>query len=270
MAGRDTPRSWRAGAALLAVAGAAWAAAPAAAQYPEPPDAPRVNPCPGPNAAVLLCPDLRMAPPRNLYVSKAKGKLLLHAENDIQSRGEGPLEIRGERAGKRTMTTHQAIYRTTSPKPRLYDSPGTLVFYPIPGQGRYWKFHKAALFALWSLDASGARVERVRKGPKLDYCFRDLKRTDPSKRSPKNRVYPACSQDRNERKRTLGTSVGWSDIYPESYHQNFIDVTGLSGCFEFVLTADPSDAFYENDEENNSGSLRVRLPASPKGKVKGC
>jgi hypothetical protein len=272
MARRDNRTGWRrrtvlASAGALACA-AAWAGA-ATAQYPEPPAEPRVNPCTGPQAGALLCPDLLMAPPRELYVHKHGGKVLLHAANDIRSRGEGPLEIRGERASKRTMTTRQAIYRTSG-KPRLYDSPGTLVFYPIPGQGGYWKFHKAALFTLWSLDDAGERVERVRKGPKLDYCFRDLKRTDPSKRSPNKRVYPACSQNPNEKRRTLGTSVGWSDIYPASYYQNWISVKGLSGCFDFVMTADPSDAFYENDEDNNSNSRRVRLPADKKGRVRGC
>ncbi len=270
MKGRDTPLVRRAGVAALALAaGLAFAAAPTAAQYPEPPDEPRVNPCIGAAAADLFCPDLLMAPPREMYVMKSRGRVLLHAENDIRSWGEGPLEIRGTRDSKRTMAVDQAIYRANG-KVRLYDSPGSLVFYPIPGQGGYWKFHRAALFTLWSLDDEGNRVERVRKGPKVDYCFRDLERSQPSKRSPNKRVYPACSQNPKAKKRTLGTSVGWSDVYPADYYQNWISVKGLSGCFEFVMTADPSDAFYENDEENNSGSRRVLLPANKKGKVGKC
>ena len=210
-----------------------------------------------------------MAPPREMFVSSGGGKILLHATNDIRSRGEGPLEIHGTRQSPRYMTVRQAIHRRTG-KPESYDTAGRLVFYNIPGQGPYWKFQDAALFEIWSLDASGARAQRLRKGPKLSYCFRDLKRTDPSGRSPRNRVYPACSQRAGIKKRTLGTSVGWSDIYPSSYYQNWIDVKGLRGCFEFVMTADPRNRLFENDEDNNEGSTRVRLPASKKGKVRGC
>ena len=33
---------------------------------------------------------------------------------------------------------------------------------------------------------------------------------------------------------TLGTSVGWADVYPSTYPDNWIDVTGLRGCFAVV------------------------------------
>lgn len=256
--------------ALAASAAAALGAlaTPAAGQYPGGgPVAP--NPCMGPDAAALLCPDLQMAPPREMFTSKGGGKILLHATNDIRSRGEGPLEVRGTRISKRQMSVRQAIHRRSG-KPKLFDTNARLAFYDIPGQGPYWKFHFAALFEVWSLDSAGNRLERVRKGPKVNYCFRDLERTKPSARSPREMVYPACSQDPRKRKRTLGTSVGWSDIYPSTYYQNWINVKGLRGCFDFVLTADPQNNLYENDEANNAGSRRIRLPATNKGEVRGC
>ncbi|MGZ5358972.1 MAG: hypothetical protein ACXWF9_08250 [Solirubrobacterales bacterium] len=258
----------RVGAALVVAAALAASAAPAVGQYPGAgPVAP--NPCVGADAAELLCPDLRMAPPREMFTSSGGGKVLLHAANDIQSRGEGPLEIRGTRISKRRMSVRQAIHRSTG-GPRLFETNARLIFYDIPGQGPYWKFHFAALFEIWSLDSAGNRLERVRKGPKVNYCFRDLERTQPSARSPRRMVYPACSQEAGKRKRTLGTSVGWSDVYPSTYHQNWVNVRGLRGCFDFVLTADPQNHLYENDESNNAGSRRIRLPASGKGKVRGC
>lgn len=256
-------------AGMLAATALLCGAAPAHAQYPTPkPTAPAPNPCTGPDAADLLCPDLRMGPPSELFTSSGGGKVLLHATNDIRSRGEGPLEIRGTRSSKRYMSVRQAIYRRSG-KVRLFDTPARLVFYNIPRQGPYWKFHFAALFQIWSLDANGQRSKLLRKGPKVSYCFRDLKRTKGGGRSPKKRVYPACSQRRGERKRTLGTSVGWSDIYPSSYYQNWINVKGLRGCFEFAMIADPRNQLFENDEDNNEGSRRVRLPAR-KGKVRAC
>ena len=267
MAGRRALR--RVGPAAIAASAVAALAAPAPGQYPGSGGPVQSNPCVGPNANVLLCPDLLMAPPREMFTSSGGGKVLLHATNDIQSRGEGPLEIRGTRIGKRQMSVRQAIHRLGAGT-KLYDTNGRLAFYNIPGQGPYWKYHFAALFEIWALDDAGNRVERVRKGPKVNYCFRDLKRTKPSARSPRNRVYPACSQDPRKKKRTLGTSVGWSDIYPSTYYQNWINVKGLSGCFDFVMTADPQNNLYENDEANNSGSARIRLPASAKGKIAPC
>ena len=59
---------------------------------------------------------------------------------------------------------------------------------------------------------------------------------------------------------TLGTSVGWSDIYPATYHQNWIDVTGLRGCYAFFHVADPKNHIREYNEKNNRGRVYVRLP----------
>lgn len=232
------------------------------------PEIERPNPCIGELAAFLLCPDLLMAAPYGMYVTRGGGKVLLHATNNIKSRGEGPLEVRGRRTGRRKMAVKQVIHTIDGGK-LLFETDGELVFFNVPKQGPFWKFHEAARFELWSLGAAGERVRMVRTGPKLNYCYRDLKRTAPSPRSPRKRVYPACSQDPRKRGRTLGTSVGWSDIYPAKYHQNWINVRGLRGCFEFVHRFDPDDYVFENNEANNEGSRRIRLP--PKGRtVRGC
>jgi len=248
--------------ALLATAIAAVATAgagSASAQTPAPPPTPLPNPCLDPlQAAELRCPDLQMAPPRDMFVTK-RGKVLLHATNDIRSRGEGPLEIRGTRTSRRYMSVRQAIH--TDGGRRYFDTGGELIFYFIPKQGHYWKFEDAAKFELFEIDpVTDARGGLVRTGPKLNYCFRDLKRTGAG--GPKKRVYPGCSQEPKLKGRTLGTSVGWSDIYPADYHENWINVQGLSGCFEFVMTVDPRNHLFENDEANNEGSVRIRLPAS--------
>ena len=242
-------------------------AAGAGAQYPDPEQTVRPNPCVDPvEGPELRCPDLLMAPPRDLNLTR-RGKPLLHATNDIRSRGDGPLEIRGRRTSKRYMSVRQAIH-TASGGVRTFDTDGELIFYRVPNQGPFWKFEDAAKFELFEVDgATGERGERVRTGPKLNYCFRDLKRT--GKGGPRNRKYPGCSQDPSIKKRTLGTSVGWSDIYPSSYYENWINVKGLKGCFDFVMTADPKNLLFEDNEDNNEGARRVRLPASG-SKVRGC
>jgi subtilase family serine protease len=74
-------------------------------------------------------------------------------------------------------------------------------------------------------------------------------------------VYPACNQNPRIERVVLGTSVGWSDIYPAGYPEQWIDVTGLRGRFAYVHIADPEDGIYESNEENNESEVIVRLPS---------
>jgi hypothetical protein len=212
----------------------------------------------------LRCPDLQMRAPFDLRTTKTRdGRTLLHAANAILSVGRGPVSLRGSRPpGSRTMTVRQRIY-TTSGSFITLQSQGSIVFKKIPGQGGYWKFANAARFDLWT---QGPGRQLVRTGPKLVYCFRDLQRLRPSARSPRTRVFSGCSQDRNRRSVRLGTSVGWADVYPATYHENYVDVTGLRGCFALWQTVDPTNVIAETDELNNASRTIVLLrpPRQPR------
>ena len=209
----------------------------------------------------LKCPDFTMSPPENLFLTRTrKGRLRLHAGNSLNSVGDGPAELRGRRETRWTMSAQQVIYRRGGGKMML-NTGAHLVFKRIPGQYRYWKYFKAARFELWKLDKQGRRIKRVEVGPKVSYCLRDLQRRNPQlPGSPRNWVYPACNQEFDKQRVTLGTSVGWSDVYPSTYHEQWIDVTGRRGCFAYVHIADPRNHMYEYDEDNNEGEKIVRLP----------
>ena len=220
------------------------------------------NPClDEAKARRLLCPDLEMSPPFNMFVSRTRGgDVRLHAGNSIDSVGRGPAELRGRRTSRWKMRARQAVYRRGGGR-RMLDTGARLVFKAIPGQYRYWKFFRAARFELWRLDARGRRKKLVRVGPKVSYCLRDLQRRNPQlRRSPRRFHYPACSQDFGRKRVTLGTSVGWSDVYPSTYHEQWLNVTGLRGCFAYVHIADPRNGIYESNERNNEGETVVRLP----------
>ncbi|MDQ2622785.1 MAG: hypothetical protein M3Y45_07075, partial [Actinomycetota bacterium] len=78
--------------------------------------APQGDPCRTPKvAAKLLCPDLRIARPSHIWADRktVRGRVLLRATNDIQSRGTGPMELRGRRDRARSMNVTQAIRRKT-------------------------------------------------------------------------------------------------------------------------------------------------------------
>lgn len=201
-----------------------------------------------------------MGVPADLYVQRTpKGHVLLRATNNVKSRGKGPVMLRGRRTGRIEMSARQHIYRTDGSQ-LVAKTGAELYFKYIPGQGHYWKMRDAARFELWSLDATNHRDRLVRTGPKVYYCLRDLKHTSPGPRSPRGRLFPHCSQDRGKRSVTLGTSPGWSDVYPSTYHEQWIDVTGLRGCFAYVHRADPHNHIFESNETNNDSQRIVRLP----------
>lgn len=248
---------------MLIAAGLLAAASPAVA-------APDENPCLKRNAArVLLCPDLQMSPPYDMYLSRSRsGRLRLHAANSINSVGRGPAELRGRRSSRWIMRARQVVYKRGGGK-RWLDTGARLGFKAIPGQYRYWKYKQAAKFELWRLDKRGRRVKLARRGPKVSYCLRDLQRRyGHLPRSPSRFQYPACSQDFRARRVTLGTSVGWSDVYPSTYYEQYLYVDKLRGCFAYVHEADPKNGIYESDETNNAAETIVRLPYT--GSTRGC
>jgi hypothetical protein len=219
------------------------------------------NPCTGPEAAQLLCPNLRIDTPSDLYVERAGRQMRLRATSDVQSRGLGPMELRGRRTGEVTMETSQRIYRAGGGHIDL-PSGATLRFTGVGYYfgGSYWKVHQLARFELRRATPAGELGEVVRTGPKLNYCLRDLDRTRPGRRSPPRRHYLACSQNRLQDRVTLGTSVGWSDVYPAPYDKQWIDVAGLRGCFALTMTVDPLELLFESHEGDNSSQRLVRLP----------
>ncbi len=219
----------------------------------------------------LRCPDLIMSAPSKLHFDRTTlpGHVLLRATSSINNRGQGPLEVRGHREGAHRWAVYQAIYDRKG-RPHLFKTAATLVFKYVPGERygfptiesfSYWKFRHAAAFQLWSIDSRRNAVRLVRKGPKVDYCLRDLLRTAPSPRSPRALVYPACSQDPNVKRDVLGTSVGWTDSYPYEYPQQWIDVTGLRGRFAYVQVADPDRLLIESNHKNDISETYVQLPS---------
>jgi hypothetical protein len=216
-----------------------------------------------------------MRRPFGLEVERtSRGRVLLRAGNSIENVGAGPASLRGRRVsrGSKFMPAVQLLRRRDGGT-RSVDTGGRLEYKFGHLERHYWKFHDAARFELFALDATGTRSTLVRTGPKVAYCLRDLERTRSSLRgSPRREVYPACSTNRARRAVTLGTSVGWSDTYPPAYPEQWIDVTGLRGCFAYVHTADPENAIWESDEGNNVAQVVVRLPyrrSSPRGSCPG-
>lgn len=219
------------------------------------------NPCLGPAARYLLCPNLRIGKPADLYLDYGGGRALLRATSDVESRGRGPIELRGHRNGWHTMRVNQRIHRVGGGR-LVLPTRATLHFTNVGSYfgGSYWKVHQLARFELYRVGPKRRIGRLVRTSPKLNYCLRDLERTGPGRRSPHDRHYPGCDQDPYTDAVTLGTSVGWSDIYPADYDKQWIQVGGLRGCFAFTMTVDPQHLLYESNEHDNTSRRLVRLP----------
>jgi hypothetical protein len=237
--------------ALAVLAATLVLAAPAAAT-PE-------NPCTRPEAAQLLCPNLRIGTPSEMYVEDYEGKTILRATSDVESRGRGPIEVRGRRDGPKSIKVGGGHITVRTNASLHFTDVGEYF------GGSYWKVHQLARFELRKVKGDGTLGPVVRTSPKLNYCLRDLERTRPGKRSPRTRHYPGCNQDPSIKRDVLGTSVGWSDIYPADYDEQYIDVSGLRGCYVFQMTVDPKHLLFESNEKDNSSHRRVRLPFTGAG-----
>jgi hypothetical protein len=268
------PRPIRTAAPLAVVALIAVAGVASGAPEPPPGKPPQraqvdENPCLTKRVHRLRCPDLVMKRPWGMYSEIVGRRTYLRAGNSIDSVGRGPVELFGVRNGPRTMRARQRIYRRAGGKIGVRTG-ARLQFKLAHLQRRWWKYHHAARFELWRLNRDGRRKRMVRVGPKVSYCLRDLRRTRPRlPRSPRREVYPACNTSPLKEKVTLGTSVGWSDIYPPAYPEQWINVTGLRGCFAYVHIADPRNGIFESNEDNNESQVIVRLPWRGTGK-RGC
>ncbi|HSR94328.1 MAG TPA: lysyl oxidase family protein [Solirubrobacterales bacterium] len=219
------------------------------------------DPCESSEARHLLCPNLRIGKPSELYVDYSGGRVLLRATSNVESRGKGPMELRGHRDGWHSMRVNQRIHRVGGGR-LVLRTRATLHFTDVGAYfgGSYWKVHQLARFELRRVGHGGRTGPVLRTSPKLDYCLRDLERTRPGRRSPVHAHYPGCNQDPHTDAVTLGTSVGWSDVYPADYDKQWIDVSGLRGCFAFTMTVDPEHLLFESNEHDNTSRRLVRLP----------
>jgi hypothetical protein len=251
--------------AAICWAAALWAAAPAQATLDP-------NPCLTVFAKGLRCPDIVMDRPWGVYLDRttSPGRSLLRAGNAIESIGKGPVELHGVRYSRVYMHARQRIYKRGGGF--ITARTGAKLRFKLAHLSRYWwKFFDAASFQLWRLDDQGVRTRRVRTGPKVSYCLRDLSHTRswlPG--TPYLPHYPACSNNAALRRDVLGTSVGWADVYPPDYPEQWIDVTGLRGCFAYVHVADPGNGVYESNEHDNKSQVIVRLPYNSRDRRGGC
>ena len=209
----------------------------------------------------MRCPNLRIGPPSGNLREHGGGRALLRATSDVRSRGLGPIELHGRRDGLHRMSVRQRIYRKGAGHLDVPPTRASLHFTnsaptsaAATGRSTSWPTSSSGPSTVTTACCAASAAAQAQLLPG------DIERTRAGKRSPELRHYPACNQNPYEDRVTLGTSVGWSDIYPANYDKQWIPVGGLRGCFAFVMTVDPYGLLFESDENDNTSRRLVHLP----------
>ena len=224
------------------------------------------TPAPARGPAHLLCPNLRIGPPHDLYVdSDGSGgrRALLRATSDVRSRGRGPMELRGRRDGP-ALDAGQPAHLQGRRRPHRRPHRATAALHRRRRLLRrpYWKVHELARFELWSLgDHRRHAAPASASARSSTTACATSSGPGPGGARPTTATTPAATRTPTRTGVTLGTSVGWSDIYPADYDKQWIDVTGLRGCFAFVMTVDPQHLLFESERaRQHLVGACVRLP----------
>ena len=219
-------RAARSSEATIPAAGIAWRVRPARRSLaalllghrrrrvraaPRPP-----TPAKGPEAAASARPDLRIGRPPNSTSEHAGGRVRLRATSDVRSRGKGPMELRGHRDGWRSMRVNQRIHRSGGGR-LVLRTRASLHFTDVGSTSA------AATGGCTSSPTSSCRADAPRGQCRARWSHQpeaQLLPARPRAHSPRaaarraSRHYPGCDQNPYPTAVTLGTSVGWSDIYP--------------------------------------------------------
>jgi hypothetical protein len=209
-----------------------------------------------------LLPDLEQRAPAGLVVVQAGRSFRLGFASSTENRGRGPLVIHGIRPAGKPMTAHQIVELRGGAK-RVVAYVGGLS-YELHRPHHHWhlesfvryELHRARDFAL---------VVRDRK---TGFCLID-RWGQVSPRIPEAgppRFVGDCGAGEPDARRVVqGTSVGYVDRYPASFHGQELDLTGLyAGRYVLVHRANPSRAMRELTYSDDAASVLLEL-AWPNG-----
>jgi hypothetical protein len=211
-------------------------------------------------APALLYPDLRALPPSEVRLdSRTVGgetRYAVRFTTTIWNAGEGPLELRGESSGDKTLAYQ-----------RIYDDAGGYTErlageFAYHDEHNHWHFENFAQYELWPKSeydrwlTSGRQDGQPRwrgsktTGLRESFCVRDSDQVAALPTSPADKVYDACDQE------LQGISVGWGDSYPFFLAGQWILLGSTpleDGDYVLRVVADPGNLLYESENGANAG-----------------
>lgn len=217
---------------------------------------PRTSPSPMPLDPSMVPPDLRIAAPRELQLSRdaVTGERQIRFDSSIFNLGPGALELSGRHdpAFGRTIASQHMRTIDGETKTRVA---GTFVFHPTHD---HWHVEDFTSFELWTHTADGTLDRLLATTGKMSFCIWDSRpMATPPVGAPAGAVFERCPQD------IQGLSVGWIDTYRARTPGQHLTIEGIpSGRYAVRSTVDPENHFVESNEGNNAVTVYVRLSAA--------
>ena len=221
-------------------------------------DAPSWGPdTPGPD---LLLPDLDQRAPWGLSMSATHGHFRLGFTSASDNVGRGRVWIRGIRPSTRVYAMRaDQIVQIRGGGIRIYRGVGNIRFVTDPPH-HHWHLMRFQEFELRRA-SDYAIAERDHK---TGFCLRDRHHLASALVGP--HFLDNCGQWQTRRMSVeMGTSVGYTDLYPGHFHGQSLDLLGVpAGEYVLVHRVNGSRLIQELRYDNNAASLRVRV-AWPRG-----
>jgi len=219
------------------------------------------------SAATGLLPDLRMAEPFDLQVTRTPGGFYkLRFGTIIWNVGDGPLEARATmRSGKVMTEVVQIVHRTNGTTRRRANSAS--VFYSGDGHDHWHIGHFVAvkLGPVPGSPPSNPPVDRQMR--KIGFCLVDSLRAPAGELRPPNTPsryrysYLGCG-NRQSTKLKMGISVGYGDVYEPFFAHQAVDITNVpAGTYRLCATVNPEMIWREKaaNSTNNSYWYDIEL-----------
>lgn len=202
----------------------------------------------------LLFPDLKIVPPKELYIFGTGENKMIRFSSTFSNIGEGPFEIIGHHEPDQSKT-YATQYIKSSEGPGEYREVGTFVYHP---EHKHWHIDKYVQYQLWSIK-NGKQDQLVASTDKQSFCIWDEHIYDLTiPNAVKSRVYSsACSRN------TQGMSIGWADTYLARVEGQELKIGNLpDGQYILTFTVNPDRKIFEIEYENNSDWLKIQITGS--------
>lgn len=196
-----------------------------------------------------LYPNLMALPPDEFRLENGGTKLRFSVTT--WNGGPGVFELWAGQTGQGPDGKHQDIIQRVYSNGGSYSdtNAGTFVWHDNHG---HFHVNDYARYTLKEVDSAG-QSEWI--GVKTTFCIIDTDRINHKlPGAPKKRVYSSCGKE------FQGMSVGWGDTYRYYLAGQEIDITG-SGDGDYYLTieVDPKKQFLEENEDDNTNTVRLRI-----------
>ena len=208
-------------------------------------------------AATDKLPDLKVATTLDFRIALSpSGRRYLRFSGLMLNTGQGPFDLRGKRASTSSpWSVDQVIYRSGGSARRIHTS-ATMGY---AGDGHnHWHVLRMLTYHMYS------PTQSTLKTAKIGFCFFDTNRKYSLPGTPRSRHYlqSGCGT-RTSLSTHVGISVGWGDLYPDTFAYQWIEITGVpAGTYTVRGAVDLYGKFTEFSEKNNCTWTRISFGAT--------